>query len=137
MKLLIKLLFLVCHKNNYSSIELLEQAPKTNNYRLVGVKPNLVGYCYMLKNMLFILAILFCLLHEGFTSAFEDCTKQNGKEIVIGVCVPDRYDKMTPPNESPVTVQIDLKINGLKVIYFLIILFRQKQRFPNFVSTNN
>ena len=134
MRLLIKLLFLVCHRNNYSSIELLEQAPKTNNYRLVGVKPNLVGYCYMLKNMLFILVILFCLLHKASTSAFEDCTKQNGKEIVIGVCVPDRYDKMAPPHESPVTVEIDLKINGLKVIYFLIILFCQKQRFPNFVK---
>ena len=88
----------------------------------------------MFQNMLFILAILLCLIHKASTSAFEDCTKQNGKEIVIGVCVPDRYDKMAPPNESPVTVQIDLKINGLKVIYFLIILFRQKQRFPNLVS---
>ena len=82
---------------------------------------------YLLKNMLFFLTILFCLLHKATTFAFEDCIKQNGKEIVIGVCVPDRYDKMAPPNESPVTVQIDLKINGLKVIYFLIILFRQKQ----------
>ena len=60
--------------------------------------------------MFFILAILFCLLHES--STFDDCTKQNGKEIVIGVCVPDRYNKMAPPNESPVTVEIDLKING-------------------------
>lgn len=79
----------------------------------------------MLENMLSILAILFCLVDKASTT-FEDCMKQNGKEIVLDVCVPDRYNKMVPPNESPVNVQIDLKINGLKVIYFLIIHFPSK-----------
>ena len=67
----------------------------------------------MLSNVLRTFALLFFIFHKAST-IFDDCMKNHGKEIVLGVCVPNRYDKMVPPNLSPITVQIDFRISGVK-----------------------
>ena len=59
--------------------------------------------------------IFFFLPHESFAS-YDDCKLQNGKEIVLDVCVPDRYDKMSPPMEQPTVVKVDFRITGLKEV---------------------
>ena len=45
--------------------------------------------------------------------------KQNGKEIAIGVCIPERYDKLSPPIEHPSIVQVKFRITGLKKVDLL------------------
>ena len=41
--------------------------------------------------MLLLLTLtFFCFTYESCAS-YDDCKEQNGKEIVLDVCVPDRY----------------------------------------------
>ena len=74
----------------------------------------------IVEDMLLLLTklIFFFLPHESFAS-YDDCKLQNGKEIVLDVCVPDRYDKMSPPMEHPTIVQVDFRITGLKRVDLL------------------
>ena len=74
----------------------------------------------IVEDMLLLLTklIFFFLPHESFAS-YDDCKLQNGKEIVLDVCVPDRYNKMSPPMEHPTIVQVDFRITGLKRVDLL------------------
>ena len=72
----------------------------------------------MVESMLLLTIITFISFASQSYATFEDCIEQNGKEIVLGVCIPERYDKMSPPT-YPTFVQVNFKITGLKKVDLL------------------
>ena len=68
--------------------------------------------------LLLAMQTLFCFPYNSFAT-FDDCKKHKGKEIVLDVCIPDRYDKMSPPVEHPTIVQVNFRITGFKSVDLL------------------
>ena len=73
--------------------------------------------------MFLLMIVTFIVYFQQSYGSYEDCLKKNGKEIAIGVCIPDSYNKLSPPIEHPSIVQVKFRITGLKKVDLLANMF--------------
>ena len=64
-----------------------------------------------------LLALSVGLVSESLAT-YEECLKNGGKEIVVDICIPKRYDTNMLP-KSPMIIYMILEVNGLKKVDIL------------------